>query len=1133
MRRLFDFIKGVFSLAITLGLLFAVPALLGPWTVERASNFVDVVTDELTSDATLIETLLTSGLLLVFWLAWIMLAVSIVTEAIALARGRVARRLYVFPGIQLAAQRLVASCALVLTSFTAMAPAAAAPALVPLPPTAVSASVIVVDDIAPLTTFDTTTTTPLSTSDTTTPAEAAGPTYEVRHGDTWWSMAEKFLGDGLRWEEILEANDGATMNDGHIITTATDSVRAGWVIALPSDAVLPLELASAPTADAAAPAAPVDAAAPADDPDDRIRVGDTDETWDVERGDHFWKIATESLTEAWGRAPTNAEIHPFWIDLIEANEGRLLPPEDPNMIYPNQVFVLPEIPADPEARGGYGDNGAAIVESAPAAPVETEAPADPVVEAEPPAGAETPVEVEAPVETPVEAEAPVIPPVVPDVPEVDTPAETAQPPLTQPGAVPVPAGEQVAAEPVPPTTATSADDDDTAGDDAADVETADTSDGPGFPVVIITGLGLAAAGLVAAIRRLRARRVSERRPGKAPAFTPPSQQETDVTRLADTEALSEINAALRYLGTKLAGRPNPPNIVGVSLATDQLSVLLDRSDPNAPAPFEAKTNAWVLDRPVTLEPPAGAVAPVPALATIGHTSKQQFLLDLEHAGVVNITGTRADVAATMATMAMELAVSPIADQIDIVCIGFGDELAALERVTVAAEYDEVASRLNRHVGDVVEVLDNDDAATAVAGRVNDVGGDSWTPMVVFAPDADPDSELLDLARRTTAAGLTALITSDGQATWQMHLKDGQLQIPHIGVSMKRANLSRQQLATACDLVADARDPEMIEVVDLVAEMDEAPPAASNGSRPAPPVPPAHPWDEPTSAEPAATPITAATPPLPPAPYPDWPDIDYWVEILGPVRVTNRAGEEMSFERAASPQLLAYLTQYRHGVTIDTATEAIFPNRAPSKQRMYNVSSDIRSVLGTDAHDDPYLPKVQQHMMRVSDRVGTDYERFKDLVEYATAVGGSAALGALRDALELVRGDPFTGRGLDWATTSGVYTEVMVAVDEAARTMASIALDKLDRPEDAVWATQQGLVVSPRATELHLLRLRAVLARDDGGIEPDAVWQHYVTVMEEEDGLPEGGSNLDERMIDLYESYRRSNPRRWAAEATTG
>jgi nucleoid-associated protein YgaU len=55
-------------------------------------------------------------------------------------------------------------------------------------------------------------------------------------------------------------------------------------------------------------------------------------------GDHLWSIAERALSERLGRAPTDAEVTPFWLDVIELNRDRVA---DPDLIFSGQVLRLP------------------------------------------------------------------------------------------------------------------------------------------------------------------------------------------------------------------------------------------------------------------------------------------------------------------------------------------------------------------------------------------------------------------------------------------------------------------------------------------------------------------------------------------------------------------------------------------------------------------------------------------------------------------------------------------------------------------------------------------------------------------------------------------------------------------------
>ncbi|MDH5615042.1 MAG: hypothetical protein OEY62_00690, partial [Acidimicrobiia bacterium] len=75
MTRIRDFFKGVVSLTFTLILLVGVPAFLAIRYGWPFDDIADVLTDELASDTTIVETLLINGLVVIAWAAWLMIAV--------------------------------------------------------------------------------------------------------------------------------------------------------------------------------------------------------------------------------------------------------------------------------------------------------------------------------------------------------------------------------------------------------------------------------------------------------------------------------------------------------------------------------------------------------------------------------------------------------------------------------------------------------------------------------------------------------------------------------------------------------------------------------------------------------------------------------------------------------------------------------------------------------------------------------------------------------------------------------------------------------------------------------------------------------------------------------------------------
>jgi hypothetical protein len=68
----------------------------------------------------------------------------------------------------------------------------------------------------------------------------------------------------------------------------------------------------------------------------------TTATWTVAPGDHLWSIAARAVASSLGRAPSDAEVAPYWRSLIDANRSVLADPDNPDLLFSGQVLTLPQ-----------------------------------------------------------------------------------------------------------------------------------------------------------------------------------------------------------------------------------------------------------------------------------------------------------------------------------------------------------------------------------------------------------------------------------------------------------------------------------------------------------------------------------------------------------------------------------------------------------------------------------------------------------------------------------------------------------------------------------------------------------------------------------------------------------------------
>jgi nucleoid-associated protein YgaU/DNA-binding SARP family transcriptional activator len=317
-RRWPTVLRGLLAALALAALVVGVPLLLVrevgwplPTTIPSWSEVSQSITTGAIEDATIIK-----ALAVLVWLAWANFAAGVLVEAIAIARDGVARRVAGLGPAQQLAANLLATISVAVTLLTRpTTPAfAAAPADLRVvvqdaaPERSLAASEVPGYQPGPLAaTPGTGIASGLAGEPESSAAAISTSRYEVQRGDTLWDLADRLLGDGMRWREIRDLNVGRQQPDGTTINADTEDLRPGWTLRVPGQAP--------PSFEAAAVASEVD-------------------TVLVERGDTLWDLADEHLDD-----PHR------WPEIYEENRGDPQPDgralTDPDLIQPGWALDLP------------------------------------------------------------------------------------------------------------------------------------------------------------------------------------------------------------------------------------------------------------------------------------------------------------------------------------------------------------------------------------------------------------------------------------------------------------------------------------------------------------------------------------------------------------------------------------------------------------------------------------------------------------------------------------------------------------------------------------------------------------------------------------------------------------------------
>jgi hypothetical protein len=206
--------------------------------------------------------------------------------------------------------------------------------------------------------------------------------------------------------------------------------------------------------------------------------------------------------------------------------------------------------------------------------------------------------------------------------------------------------------------------------------------------------------------------------------------------------------------------------------------------------------------PVTDANASSFLAPLPTLAAIGTDARgHAWLLDLERAGAIALTGDPTRCLNLARFLAAELAVNTWSDHLSVTTVGFGEELAGLNPARLRHSWGLSGAAAKLTV-DAVEAVD---ACTQIGmdvrtGRVRDICGDTFMPHVLLvAPHLVGDSvrlaDLLDIvATHPGRAAIAIILAGDselsGQASWSMHLsKAGRLIVTELGLDLTASQLT--------------------------------------------------------------------------------------------------------------------------------------------------------------------------------------------------------------------------------------------------------------------------------------------------------------------------------------------------------
>lgn len=1020
--------------------------------------------------ATEIAAVALRGLLIVGWVLWAAMVVSVLATVVSTVRGRRVPlpQVRLFQGL---AQWIAAGLTVFATITPAVASARPVAAVTTPPPAAALSAAPEID--APPAGFE-----------------------RVLPNESIATFAQRTLGDQRRWPEIWELNGNQPVGPAGEVWAEPWQLSTGSELRLPASTTAAAAAVSAPPGDAAVglhSASRVEGVV--------LAGGHVDGVVDrhvVVEGESYWRIAERRL----GTGAAVAAIDAYTAALI-AHNAPTLGYRDATRLHPGDVVELVTPPTTPST----------------SSPDETQPAADGVVRhvvvtndsywdiARAELGAQASRDdVAALTQQLIAINAPLLgyndpellhpgdivyftdPAAVTPPPPSTAPPTTAPPTTTAPAttvaATTVPATTEVPTTTVPaitvPTTAAPATTVAVATVPAAVVDEHVADDGWMTPARAVLGLSvLATAGLAAAFtgrRRTAARGRPHQRPAPLPA------ELSDAARAvlwADVSDVDWLSLELRWLAHHC------PQPVRASLRVDEIQVGADRDIEIAfsHTPLDAPPVGWTMaaERIWRLDEPhlPGDLADyvelpplLPALVTLGNYAGGQLLLNAENHPGINVRGDTIAVVEWVTSVVWEIASGALAEHPVVLLVDVDlPGVDAFEHVVHATAADGLGWFRDQPPSDEISMFDR---------RTN--SWDGWdTTLVVLGTDVDPEPWEAIAGRGDVA--LVAL-AGDLDHALVVEIGDGRVTVPAWNLTTDAIGLTPTAAEQAGELLqAAARPPVADELtIPTTSETSAAPSGEAIGE-----------W----------SPLSAAV----------------IVRLLaGPPRVEGPAGEIR-----VKPQplaALAYIAMHRE-IALDDLRSAIWGDDQPVKHhRIRDLLSELRLQLGgTDV-----ISHIDDGKVRAGPQLATDLAAFQSLAVRAGEHPEQAG-DILAAMVELIGGRPFAYPSSAAAYWRWVDLEYLHAVWEHRLTTAAYELAELHltngNPQQAIVAARRGLEADPLNGPLTEMLMTAYAAT--GAIDTaQAIFEAHDRALQARD--LDGASDETRRVLDEL----RAN-----ADTTTG